>query len=220
MFLGHFAVGFAAKRAVPEASLATGLLAAQWADVVWPIFLITGLETVRIAPGNTAMTPLDFISYPYSHSLLALALWAAGFGGIYFWRRRDALGAGVLAGAVLSHWLLDFATHGPDMPLVPGGARYGLGLWRSVPATVTIELLMFAAGLAVYLRATKALDGVGRWGLIGLVTLMVVFYFGAAFGPPPPSIALIQWSALAGAALLIAFAGWVDRHRARRVGES
>ena len=166
------------------------------------------------------MTPLDFVSYPYSHSLLALALWAAAFGGVYFWRRRDAFGAWVLAGVVLSHWLLDFATHGPEMPLVPGGPRFGLGLWRSVPATVTIELLMFGAGLAVYLRATRALDAVGRWGLVGLSALMVVFYFAAVFGPPPPSVALLQWSALAGAVLLMAFAGWVDRHRASRTGES
>src|SRR5213593_2871722 len=83
MFVGHLALGFAAKRATPRVSLAVLLTASQLADVLWPIFLALGLEQVRIDPGNTAFTPLDFVSYPYSHSLVMLVIWGVVFGAIY-----------------------------------------------------------------------------------------------------------------------------------------
>ena len=122
MFIGHIALALAAKRATPRASLATLFLAAQWADVIWPIFLAVGLEQVRIQPGNTAFTPLDFVSYPYSHSLFALIVWGVLFGVVY---RAVAGGRNtlwVLAALVISHWVLDWVTHRPDMPLYPGSA--------------------------------------------------------------------------------------------------
>src|SRR5205809_6707529 len=117
MFVGHLALGFAAKRATPRVSLAVLLTASQLADVLWPIFLALGLEQVRIDPGNTAFTPLDFVSYPYSHSLMLLAVWAVGVGGGYraiAGGRRTFL---TLALLVLSHWALDYLTHRPDLPL-------------------------------------------------------------------------------------------------------
>ena len=76
MFIGHFAVALGAKKVAPAVSLGTMFLAAQLADLLWPTFVLLGIERVEIAPGATAVTPLDFVSYPYSHSLLALALWS------------------------------------------------------------------------------------------------------------------------------------------------
>jgi len=216
MFLGHFAVGFAARRAAPRVPLAAAFLAAQWADVVWPLFLLMGLEEVRIDPGNTAMTPLDFVRYPYSHSLVALAVWGALFALVARWRGWGARAAWVLGAVVLSHWVLDAVTHRPDVPVLLGGPLVGLGLWRSVRATVAIELTLFAAWLALYMRASQARDGVGRSGLVALVLLLLCAYGGAVFGPPPPSVTAIIWADLAGAALLVGLAAWVDRHRAPR----
>src|SRR5690242_12587793 len=144
MFLGHFAVGFASRGAAPRAPLAAGFLAAQWADVVWPVFLLAGLEEVRIDPGYTPMTPLDFVRYPYSHSLVALAAWAALFALVARWRGWGARTAWVLAGCVLSHWVLDAVTHRPDVPVLFDGPMVGLGLWQSVRATVLVELVVFA----------------------------------------------------------------------------
>lgn len=220
MFLGHFAVGFAAKRAAPRASLRTTFLAAQWADVVWPVFLLLGLETVRIDPGNTAVTPLDFVSYPYSHSLLALLLWAGLFAGVYAWRGRDRAGAWVLAAVVLSHWVLDFASHRPDVPVLFDGPKLGLGLWRSLAATLAVEGALFAVGVWLYARATRARDRIGSYGLAALVALLVIAYAGALFGPPPPSVDAILWADLAGMALFVGLASWVDAHRAPREGSS
>ena len=123
MFIGHFAAAYAAKRLVPRTSLGTLFTAAQLPDVLWPPLLLAGAEHATIAPGDTAFTPLRFDSYPISHSLLTVALWGALLGALHFWRRRRALDAVVLAVLVVSHWLLDFVSHRPDMPLWPGAAR-------------------------------------------------------------------------------------------------
>jgi hypothetical protein len=213
MFIGHIALALAAKRATPRVSLATLLLAAQWADVLWPVFLALGIEHVRIQPGNTAFTPLDFVSYPYSHSLVALIGWGVLFGVGYRAVAGGRHTLWLLAALVISHWVLDFVTHRPDMPLYPGSAKFGLGLWNSVPATLLIEGSMYAAGLTIYLRATRARDRIGRWGFFGLAAVLVVMYLGAAFGPLPPSIDALWVTALIGAAFLTAWAWWTDRHR-------
>ncbi len=213
MFLGHFGVGFGAKRAAPRTSLGTLFLAAQLLDLLWPTFLLLGLERVRIAPGITRVTPLDFVSYPLSHSLALVVAWGALFGVAYFLLRRYPAGAWVAAACVVSHWLLDLLAHRPDLPLVPGGhARLGLGLWDSLPATVAVELAIFAGGIVLYAGATRANDRLGRYGLWGLVAFLLVTYAANLFGPPPPSV-----PAIAGAAqaqwLLVAFGYVLDRHR-------
>jgi hypothetical protein len=213
MFIGHIALALAAKRATPRVSLATLLLAAQWADVLWPVFLALGIEQVRLQPGNTAFTPLDFVSYPYSHSLVMLIGWGVLFGVAYRAVAGGRRTLWVLAGLVVSHWVLDYITHRPDMPLYPGSAKVGLGLWNSVPATLVIEGLLYAAGLTIYLRATRARDRIGRWGFFSLAATLVVIYLASAFGPPPPSVEALWITALIGAALLTLWAWWADRHR-------
>ena len=215
MFLGHYGVGFAAKRFAPNVSLGTLLFAAQLVDLVWPILLLAGVETVRIDPGNTAVTPLDFVAYPFTHSLAAGIGWGILLGLVYLAIRRSARGALVVGLVVASHWVLDFVSHRPDMPLFPGGPLVGLGLWNSLPATLALELGALAVGIALYLATTRPLDRTGRWGLAGLVALLLGIYGGAIFGPPPPSDTAVAWIGLAGW-LLPALGVWVDRHRAPR----
>jgi hypothetical protein len=173
MFIGHFALGFAAKKVAPTVSLGTLFIAAQLADLVWPVLVLLGIEKVEVRPGITAITPLDFIHYPYSHSLVGLLGWAIAFAGAYAIAHRGQIYAAlIIAALVLSHWLLDFLTHRPDMPLSLGESqRVGLGLWNSVPATVVVEGLLFVAGIVLYMRTTQAIDAVGRWALWSLVTL-------------------------------------------------
>jgi hypothetical protein len=222
MFLGHFAVGLAAKRIAPRASLGVLFLAAQFADSLWPVLVAVGVEQVRIDPGNTAFTPLDFVSYPYSHSLLLLIVWGVAFGLLY--RRSsshrsssDWLIVLIVAALVVSHWFLDFATHRPDMPLYPGGPKLGLGLWNSVPATVTIEVAMYAAGVLLYVTATRAIDSVGRWAFASLAATLLIIYAANATAPPPPSVSAIAIVGMAGAVLFVAWAWWADSHRRMRL---
>ena len=163
MFLGHFAAGLAAKKLTPYTSLGTLLLSAQLLDLIWPTLLLLGAERVRLAPGITAVTPLDFVSYPWSHSLAMAIVWALLLSGAYVLIRRYPRGAIVALGLVVSHWVLDFVTHRPDLPLVPlGGPVVGLGLWNSLPATVVVEGLMFALGLYLYKINTEPVDKIGN----------------------------------------------------------
>jgi membrane-bound metal-dependent hydrolase YbcI (DUF457 family) len=165
MFIGHLAVGFAGKRATPRVPLWTLLLAAELPDVLWCVFLLVGIEHMRIQPGITKVNPLDLYDFPWSHSLLMDAVWGGVIGGIYYLWRRYARGAWLLFAAVLSHWLLDFASHRPDMPLAPGVHRYfGLGLWNSVIGTLAVEGLLWVVGVFLYLRATRARGRAGVYG--------------------------------------------------------
>src|SRR5258708_21046650 len=171
MFIGHLALGLAAKRATPQVSLAVLVAAAQLADIVWPVFVAIGLEQVRIDPGNTAFTPLDFVSYPYSHSLLLLVAWGLAMALVYrpFARGRRALA--VIGALVVSHWVLDVIVHRPDMPLYPGGPKFGLGLWNSIPGTLAVEVPMFLAGLWIYTRVTHPRAKVGPRAFAALVAV-------------------------------------------------
>ena len=215
MFLGHFALGLAAKRVAPTVSLGTLFLAVQLADGLWPLLLLLGVEHVRIEPGATRMTPLDFYDYPVSHSLLALVAWGLAFGALHFAGRRNWRAAAILAAGVVSHWGLDVLVHRPDMPVLPGGPRVGLGLWNSEGATVTLELGLYGAGIAIYAVATKATDRTGRYALGGLLLLLLAVWVGAVFGPPPPGERALALSALA-LWLVIPWGYWIDRHRTIR----
>jgi hypothetical protein len=212
MFLGHFAVALAAKKAASKTSLGTLVLAAQFADMLWPLLLLLGIEQVRIVPGLLPVTPLDFTSYPISHSLVAQLGWGALLGITYFLARRDARSALLLGFLVPSHWLLDFIAHRPDMPIYPGGAKYGLGMWNSLPLTIVVEYALFAAGTAVYLSITRAKDRAGNLALWSLLGLLAALDAASLFGPPPPSVQALAWSAIA-IWLTVPWAAWADGHR-------
>lgn len=214
MFIGHFAVGFAAKRFAPRTSLAVLLAAPLFSDLLWPIFLLLGWEHVRIAPGDTRYTPLDLYDYPWSHSLLMNLVWASGFALIYFLWKRDRAGAIAVWIGVLSHWVLDWITHRPDMPLYPGGqGRYGLGLWNSIPGTMTVEIAMFIAALWMYTHATKARDRIGIFAYWAFAALLLCIYIGDRFSPPPESANEIAWVGIIASAIFLPWAWWLDRHR-------
>jgi hypothetical protein len=213
LFIGHFGVGFGAKAAAPKVSLGSLFLAAQFVDLLWPTFLLLGIERVRVDPAATKVVPLDFEYYPVSHSLLAGVGWAVLFALAYQFLRRYRRGALVLGLAVVSHWLLDAIVHRPDLPLYPGSEyRIGLDLWSSLGDTLAVELLIFALGVWLYLRVTEPADAVGNWALWALLAFLVVTYVANLFGPPPPSVTALAWVGQA-QWLLIAWGYWIDRHR-------
>ncbi len=216
MFLGHYAVALGSKRAAPRTSLGTLVLAAQLADEVWPVLLLLGIERVRIEPGLMAASPLDFVHYPFTHSLLFAVLWGLLLGLVYLGIRRDRRGALVVGSVVVSHWFLDVIVHRPDLPLWPGsGMRVGLGLWNSMAATLVLEGGFFALGVWLYARTTRAVDGVGRWGFVAMVAFLAVAYLAAGLGPPPPDVRTLAVSGLA-LWIFVPWSYWVDRHRELR----
>ena len=214
MFLGHFAVAFAAKKAAPRTSLGVMVAAAQFADLLWPFLVLAGVEVVRIHPGDTAVTPLEFVHYPISHSLIALAGWGillgVGYGLVARAGMRPML---VIALLVVSHWFLDVLVHRPDMPLGLGdGVKYGLAVWNSRPHTFALEFATFAASVGFYGRSTRARDRVGKWGFVAYVAFLSLVYLANFYGPPPPSVAAVAWTCVA-MWLLVAWSAWFDRHR-------
>ena len=218
MFVGHTAVALATKTRAREISLGWLLAAAIGLDLLWPVLLLLNIEHVRIAPGFTAFTPFDFEYYPYSHSLLMSLVWGAVVVLIARWRRVSRSSALLLGALVVSHWVLDFITHAPDLPLWPGHSpRVGLALWNSVVATFVVEGALFVGGAALYLRATRACDRIGAWGLWSLLSVSTAIWIANPLSAPPPSEAAVAWVTLS-LWLLVAWAAWADQHREARTG--
>ena len=213
MFIGHYALGLAAKRIAPRTSLGTLFLAPSLADLLWPVFLLLGWERVRVTGGANPFLTLTFDAYPLSHSLLTLIGWGVVLAVLYRWRSGDARAATVVALLVVSHWVLDFVTHVPDMPLYPGGPTVGLGLWNSVAGTVIIEGLMFVAGAWIYVTTTRARDAVGRYALWALLAFLLVSYVASLFTGPPPTLQAIELGGIVFGWLFVGWAAWADRHR-------
>ena len=213
MFIGHFGAGFAGKKIDQKPSLGTLLMAAQFIDLLWPLFILAGVEKVRIQPGNTAFTPLNFIYYPFSHSLAAAIFWALVFGLVYFVLKKNIRTSVLLGALVVSHWVLDFIVHRADLPLVPwSDLKVGLGLWNSIPLTVIVEGLIFCIGAWLYMFVTKAKNKTGSYSLWGLLIFLVVIYISNIFASPPPSEEAIGWVGLS-QWLIITWGYWIDRNR-------
>ena len=213
MFIGHFGVGLGAKKIDKKPSLGTMLLAAQFLDLLWPIMILLGIETVKIEPGNTAMTPLNFISYPITHSLLGAFVWSMLFGIVYFLIKKSYKSSILLATLVMSHWILDLISHKPDLQLIPWSeVRVGLGLWNYFTASIVAEVLIYCVGAYFYVNSTKAKNRKGEIGMWGLLVFLAIVYLMNLFGSAPPSVnaiaivGLFQW-------LIIAWAYWVDANR-------
>jgi membrane-bound metal-dependent hydrolase YbcI (DUF457 family) len=213
MFIGHAAVGLASKAAVPRAPLGWLFAAPFLLDFLWPVFLLLGIERATIEKGPNSFLNFSFDSYPWSHSLAMAIVWGLLYGALAHFFTKSAAVGWLASGGVVSHWICDAIVHRPDLPLWPGSPIFvGMGLWRSVPGTLAVELPMFAAGVWLYTRATRPVDAVGRWAFAALVALLLVFYAGAAFGPPPPNMTAAAIGTLA-LVVVVPWAVWIDRHR-------
>ena len=216
MFLGHYAVGLASKKFAPRTSLGVLIAAPILLDLLWPVFLLMGVESVSIGAAANPFLRLNFDSYPISHGLVAVIGWATLFASVYFGLTRYLAGAIVIWIGVASHWLLDYVVHRPDLPLSASSNRLlGLGLWNYRWQAIAVELLLLVLGVWVYVRETRARDKIGSYGLGAFVILLLGTYAGAAFGPPPSSVkklamvTLFTW-------LFIPWAWWFDQHRELR----
>lgn len=213
MFIGHFGAALAAKKLDDKPSLGTMFLASQLPDLLWPLLMLSGIESVKIEPGNSAFTPLNFIYYPFSHSLLFVLIWALLLGAVYYLFRKNLRGSLVLGTLVLSHWVLDLISHVPDLPLYPGSSiKVGLGLWNFTSLTVLVEGLIFIAGAFLYILSTRASNKKGSIGLWSLLIFLSVIYIMNIVSSPPPSaeavavVSLLQW-------IFVAWGYFIDRNR-------
>lgn len=215
MLVGHVAAALVGKRIAPKVSLGTLMLAAVAADLLWCVFLIGGIERVQISPGTRVQDSLVATYIAYSHSLLMDAVWAVCFGAAYFLRRRNLHGTWVVAAVVLSHWLLDFVSHRPDMPLAPGvRGHFGLGLWDSVVATLLVEGGFWLLAIILYIRATHPGKRAGLYGFwIGIALITAAWLNNIAGPPPSPGEGNVAIPSLIFFALVVAWAYWMNRAR-------
>ncbi len=212
MFIGHFGIGFGAKKYAPKLSLGTLFIAAQFLDLLWPTLLLLNVEHVEINAKN-AKVPLNFTDYPISHSLLLVLLWSFLFAGLGWLIRKDARTAVILGVCVLSHWILDLIVHFPDLPLYPGNStKFGFSLWGSVAGTAVVEGIIFILGLVWYLQSTRAKNAAGKWGIWLLAGLLVLAHVSSLFGPVPPTVKAIAWAGQL-QWIFVILAYWVDHNR-------
>lgn len=212
MFVGHLALALAGKKIRPATSLAWLMAAVCLVDLIWPVFMLAGIEHARVDPGNTAFTPLAFDSYPWTHSLLMGIVWAVAFAALARAFGVSASGAGLIGVLVVSHWALDLITHRPDLPIWPttGAAVYGLGLWHSITGTFVVEGALWVVGIMMFLRARRPLKAVARVAFWSFVLLSTFIWISGPFSPPPPDerslalFALIGW-------ITIPWAWWIER---------
>ncbi|HEX5003241.1 MAG TPA: metal-dependent hydrolase [Bacteroidia bacterium] len=217
MFIGHFAIGYAAKKTVPDVSLGTLFIAAQFLDLLWPVLLLLGIERAEIVPGITVLTPFDFTHYPYTHSLAMALLWSVVVGGCYYIFKKERFTAFILGLCVVSHWVLDLLVHRPDLPLYPGDSPvFGMGLWNQPLAAIALEALIFIFGVARYLSCTTPKNKTGTIVTWVLILFLVFVYLANFFGPPPPNMQAVAWAGNL-QWLFVVLAFWSDKNRQPRL---
>ena len=187
MFIGHFAVGLGAKKIAPELNLGILFIACQLLDLIWPVLVLIGIEKVSGDPLAAGVMPLNFEYYPYSHSLVMTLAYSLSVGivtGFVLKSKR----IGIVLGLVTSsHWVLDFVTHRQDMPIWFEGPKVGLGMWNFTFLAVSTELLIFFAGILMYVTSTNLLNRKRRVWFWGLIAFFLFNYAGSIFGPTPPA---------------------------------
>jgi hypothetical protein len=213
MFIGHYALGLASrgltsKKQNKAPSLAVMFIAVQFLDLLWPIFVLLGIEKVQIDVGNTKLTPLAFTFYPYSHSLLTSIIWGLLFGLIYFFITQNRKGSFLLFVLVVSHWILDLMTHIPDLPLSPfGNLKAGFGLWNYPMIETIFEIGLFITGTILYFKFVKPERKIAFWALI---VFLLIIHLMNIFGPPPPTVNAIAWSGNL-MWLFVLWAWWIEK---------
>lgn len=217
MFIGHFGVAFAAKKVAPKISLGVLFMACQFMDLIWPALVLLGIEKVSVEPHATAFNSINFEYYPFTHSLVGAILLSMIFRWLYYAFTKDRRSSWIVSAVVLSHWVLDWIVHKPDLPLSINNTHpMGLGLWNSVIGTVIVESALFFGGYYLYQQTTKPATPAKRWGLWGLLAFLTLIYVLNVWGPQPE--VGMPGTAIAGPALamwiLVPWAWWVDSRAA------
>jgi hypothetical protein len=209
MFVGHYGVSFAGKKADTSIPLWVLFLAVQLLDIGWSILVFLGIEKVRIVPGFTGSNTMDLYYMPYTHGLITSLLWSLGAMLLYrfFWKGANMRAGLVVAAAVFSHWVLDFIVHVQDLPIYDNTAKVGLGLWNYPAIALALEVLIFFGGLWMYFST-----GVKRrlqFVIFGVA--MFAMQIATSFGPPPASDQMLGAEALGSYLVFAGIVAWLEK---------
>jgi len=219
MFIGHYGVSLLAKSRDKSIPLWVLFIAVQLVDVLWAVFIFTGVERVRIVHGFTKTNPLDLYYMPYTHSLVGALIWSAVAFALYLpFRKRSSLGAYaaplIVGAAVFSHWVLDLIVHVPDLALYDDTYKMGFGLWNYPAIALFLELVIAAVGLYAYMRSSRPVSSVGTFGVPILMVFVAALQIWVFFGPDPAGPSAMALTAIASYIAIAAIAGWLDWKRA------
>jgi len=207
MFIGHYGVAFAVKRADRQIPLWLLFVAVQFVDVIWSVLIFLGVEKARITRDYVGSLPLDLYYMPYTHSLPGAIVWSllAYWGCRLFTSRRASL---LIALAVFSHWVLDLIVHRPDLPLYDNARKVGFALWNYPLAALALEVVLYFGALWFYVRDKpgKTFAGFALLGAFILAIQVAVFWFPIL---PSPKIAAVIF--LVGYIQLAAAANWLEK---------
>ena len=216
MFVGHYAASLALKSFEKRVSLGVLFLAVQFVDILFFPFVLAGIERMNIVENFTQSTHFELEYMPFTHGLLASALWAIAAYAVFRWLivKKQSV-AVVLALAVFSHWLFDLPVHTPDLPLWSDASpKLGFGLWNNAVATYLLEAGLLLAALWMYLRSTKATTVVGKYGMPAFVGFLLLVNVSNIFGAPMVDSKIgLSIFALSSYFLFAAVAFWLDRKR-------
>ena len=212
MFTGHYSFSFAGKSVAGSSEKRIPLwllfLAVQWIDVMWSIFVLLGIEKVRIVSGFTASNALDLYYMPYTHSLAGVLCWSAlaYVACQLFPQLRGPRTGLIIAGAVFSHWILDLIVHIPDLALYDSVGKMGFGLWNHRAGAFTLEMAVLFGGAALFYRTAAHKARLASF----VVFLAALQIFGMFFFPLPKSDHAAAMTALGSYIVLALMAWWVD----------
>ncbi len=216
MFAGHYGISYLVKARDKRIPLWVLILAVQWIDMFWALFVLAGIEKLSMAPELPGAFRMNFEFLPYSHGFTAAVLWSAGVFALYWLLgtpRRDCRAALLVALAVASHWVLDIFVHRADLPLFLDGYKIGLGLWDYAVAAFLLETFLFVGGIVVYLRATKATTTIGKYGMVVFGIVVVAQEAVIYFCPLPLTVTIVTTSAFVTFWVLAGIVFWLERQR-------
>jgi hypothetical protein len=212
MFVGHYGLGFMVKRKIREIPLWILFLSVQLMDIVAFILVFFGIEkAVYRNSDNPFLT--NNLDLPYSHSLVGALLLAVILYLVLVMIKRKSW-ALIAALCVLSHWVIDFIVHTPDLSIFFGFIKTGLGLWNYPYLSYGFEIVLVLAGWLI-LRYRNPVSYI-------LLILLIGGFTGMIFGKEPDVVknseALRSLMVLAPNMLFIVLAYFSERLQIKKTG--
>ena len=177
----HSATALLIKRRFPSVPMTPLLISVQAMELAWVALNYLGVEHTTTEATVQSVADIHLAYIPYSHSVATAT--AAAFIAWWILERgfgRRALGRAVAIG-IVSHLILDIATHAPDIALWPGSPyrQLGFGLYSGAPpAAFAVELLYGVLCWWIY-RGGAALLAVIVLGNLANIS----FFFAGIPGP-------------------------------------
>ena len=217
MLIGHYGPAFMIKAIDKKVPLWMLFIAVQVPDIIWGTLILLGIEKANINPLQ-ASNPLDLYYMPYSHGLLSTVIYSLVIVGLLmlipYFRRKPSI-AWWLGAAIFSHWLLDFLSHRPDLPIYGNSMKIGLGLWNHPTWAVIVELGIFLVGAIWYAIAVRGFKGWSNWLFWGFVVVSILASTLRGDAMSPASASTIAISALLFYAAATVIIYYVEKHEKR-----